>query len=219
MKQQEEYNNDNINFDRDIAILLDDFYSYLSWTNMLRLTDRKNCMLDVKYSKTNIVAIYICITGNGPVHELYKKLRENNPSINIEALIRRIRYIIKYERNPIVNRIRDMIRIFEKGNKKDFYDRKFNIEFNKEITLEEVKKITLDLEFKRQIFQDIETNQYYQYRIQKNKINEYSTIEDIDDITDRIISNKKKSEPGKKFQQLLVKIKKKETRRNSRRTL
>src|SRR5438876_495902 len=147
----EEYNNDNINFDRDIAILLDNFYSYLSWTNILRLTDRKNCTLDVKYSKTNIVAMYICITGNRSVYELYKKLRENNLSIKIEALIRRIRYIIKYEGNPIVNRIRDMIRIFKKGNKKDFYDKKFDIEFNEGITLEEVKKITLDLGFEGQI--------------------------------------------------------------------
>src|SRR5438132_10051486 len=120
---------------------------------MLRLTDRKNYTLDIKYSKTNIVAIYICITGNGPVHELYKKLRENNSSINIEALIRRIRYIIKYEGNPIVNRIKDVIRIFEKGNKKDFYNRKFDIEFNERIILEEVKKVTLDLGFEGKILQ------------------------------------------------------------------
>src|SRR5438132_11249317 len=132
---------------------------------MLRLTDRKNCTLDVKYSKTNIVAMYICIIGNRPIHELYKKLRENNPCINIEALIRRIRYIIKYEGNPIINEIGDVIRIFEKRNKKDFYDRKFDIEFNEGITLEEVKKVTLDLGFEGQIFQDIKTNKYYWYRI------------------------------------------------------
>ena len=44
---------------------------------MLRLTDRKNYTLDVKYSKTNIVAMYIYITGNKHVHKLYKKLRKN----------------------------------------------------------------------------------------------------------------------------------------------
>ncbi|CAG8603368.1 5400_t:CDS:2, partial [Scutellospora calospora] len=54
MKQWEEYNNDDFDYDRDIGILIDDFYGGMSWTNLLKLTDRKHCRFDVKYDKTQI---------------------------------------------------------------------------------------------------------------------------------------------------------------------
>ncbi|CAG8591152.1 3225_t:CDS:2, partial [Scutellospora calospora] len=54
MKQWEFYNNDEFDYDRDIAILIDDFYGGMSWTNLLKLTDRKHCRFDVKYDKTQI---------------------------------------------------------------------------------------------------------------------------------------------------------------------
>ncbi|RIB15537.1 hypothetical protein C2G38_2192130 [Gigaspora rosea] len=102
IKQFENYNNDEINYNR---VLIDNFYGSMSWTNFLRLTDRNHCLINVKYGKTNIVAIYICITANGPIKNLYKNLRECNSSIDIEAFIRRVRYIIKFERDPIDSRI------------------------------------------------------------------------------------------------------------------
>ncbi|CAG8810026.1 5522_t:CDS:2, partial [Gigaspora rosea] len=158
------------------AILLDDFYgSNISWTNFLRLTNENHCLMDVKYGKTKIVAMYICITANGPIENLYKNLRERNSSIDIRAFIRRVRFIIKFEGDSIDSRIGkgDIIRIFEKGNKQDFNNRIFDIEFNKETTLEQAEKSW------------------------ENEINKYSTIENIDDITDQVIINIPKSDPGK----------------------
>src|ERR1043165_5635523 len=137
VKQWEEYNNETIDYNRDTAILMDDFYGYLSWTNLLKLTDRKHCRIDVKYDKANIIAMYICLTGNGPVEELYKKLRLNNSLIKIGAFERRLRYIIKFEGKPIQNGSGNVVRIFEKGNKKDFNNRIFDIEFNEGTSFEE----------------------------------------------------------------------------------
>ncbi|CAG8813894.1 7886_t:CDS:2, partial [Gigaspora rosea] len=91
--------------DKDTAILIDDFYGSMSWTNFLRLTDRNYCLMDIKYGKTNVVAMYICITANGPIENLYKNLRERNSSIDIKAFIRRVRYIIKFEGDPIDSRM------------------------------------------------------------------------------------------------------------------
>ncbi|RIB23710.1 hypothetical protein C2G38_2242502 [Gigaspora rosea] len=201
IKQFEDYNNENFDYNRDIAILLDDFYgNYLSWTNLLRLTDRKHCRMNVKYSKTYIVAMHIRITANGPMENLYSKLREYNSSIDIDAFKRRVRFIIKFEGEPIDPRIGkgDVIRIFEKGNKKDFNNRIFDIEFNKNTTLEQVKAVTVDLDIKGDIFQDEKTGYYYWRHSWENKINKYSIIEDLDDITDRVITNIPKSEPGKR---------------------
>ncbi|RIB25192.1 hypothetical protein C2G38_2166536 [Gigaspora rosea] len=148
IKQFKNYNNDEINYNRDTAILINDFYN-------------------VKYSKTNVVAMYICITANSPIKNLYKNLRECNSSIDIKVFIRRVRYIIKFEGDPIDSRIGkgDITHIFEKGNKQDFNNRIFDIEFNRETTLEQAKK--------RQSW--------------KNKINKYSTIENIDNITNRYV--------------------------------
>ncbi|CAG8726676.1 11236_t:CDS:1, partial [Gigaspora rosea] len=144
IKQFENYNNDEINYNRDTAILIDNFYGSMSWTNFLQLTDRNHCLMDIKYGKTNIVAMYICITANGPIENLYKNLKERNSSIDIEAFIRRVRYIIKFEGDPIDSRIGkgNIIYIFEKENKQDFNNRIFDIEFNRETTLEQVKKVT-----------------------------------------------------------------------------
>ncbi|CAG8827652.1 21815_t:CDS:1, partial [Gigaspora rosea] len=139
------------------AILLDDFYgSNISWTNFLRLTDENHCLIDVKY-KTKIVAMYICITSNGPIENLYKNLREHNSSINIKAFIQRVRFIIKFEGDSIDSRIGkgNVIRNFEKENKQDFNNRIFDIEFNKETTLEQAEKVTIDIGIKGTIFQDI----------------------------------------------------------------
>ncbi|RIB02270.1 hypothetical protein C2G38_2228273 [Gigaspora rosea] len=158
----------------------------MNWTYFLRLTDRNHCLMDIKHGKTNIVAMYICITANGTIENLYKNLRERNSSIDIEAFIRRVRYIIKFEGNPIDSRIGkgNITRIFEKGNKQDFNNRIFDIEFNRETTLEQAKKVTIDLEIKGTIFQDTATGYYYWRQSWENEINKYSTIENIDDITD-----------------------------------
>ncbi|CAG8750554.1 11435_t:CDS:1, partial [Gigaspora rosea] len=201
IKQFEEYNNESFNYNNDIAILLNDFYgNNLSWTNLLRLTDRKHCRIDVKYSKTHIVAMYICITANGPIDNLYTKLRGYNSSIDIEAFKRRVRFIIKFEDEPIDSRVGkgDVIRIFEKGNKQDFNNRIFDIEFNKGTTLEQVKLVTTDLGIDGDIYQDENTEFYYWRRFWNNEINKYSTIIDIDDITDQVITNISKFAPGKK---------------------
>ncbi|CAG8615533.1 10755_t:CDS:2, partial [Scutellospora calospora] len=157
--------------------------------------NRKHCRFDVKYDKTEIVGMYICITANGPIDNLYKKLRESNLSIDINILYRRIRFIIKFEGEPIDPRIGDgdILRIYEKGNKQDVNNRIFDIEFNRGTSLDEVKKVTLDLGIEGEIYQDKLTNLYYWRRIWNNKINEYSTIEDIDEITDRVITQIPKS--------------------------
>ncbi|CAG8752820.1 956_t:CDS:2, partial [Dentiscutata heterogama] len=55
----------------------------------------------IKYGKTHIVAMYICITSNGPIENLYKKLRQANSSIDINAFIQRVKFIIKFEGNPV----------------------------------------------------------------------------------------------------------------------
>ncbi|RIB08703.1 hypothetical protein C2G38_2251860 [Gigaspora rosea] len=202
IKQFENYNNDEFDYKRDTAILLDDFYgSNISWTNFLRLTNENHCLMDVKYGKTKIVAMYICITSNGPIENLYKNLRERNSSIDIKAFIRRVRFIIKFEGDPIDSRIGkgNVIRIFEKGNKQDFNNRIFDIEFNKETTLEQAEKVTIDLGIEGTIFQDTVTGYYYWRQSWENEINKYSTIENIDDITDRIITNIPKSDPGKRI--------------------
>ncbi|CAG8784905.1 25629_t:CDS:1, partial [Gigaspora rosea] len=202
IKQFENYNNDEFDYKRDTAILFDDFYrSNISWTNFLQLTDENYCLIDVKYGKTKIVAMYICITSNGPIENLYKNLRERNSSIDIKAFIRRVRFIIKFEGDPIDSRIGkgNVIRIFEKGNKQDFNNRIFDIEFNKETTLEQAEKVTIDLGIKETTFQDTVTGYYYWRQSWKNEINKYSTIENIDDITDRIITNIPKSDPGKRI--------------------
>ncbi|RIB13723.1 hypothetical protein C2G38_2197094 [Gigaspora rosea] len=88
--------------------------------------------------------MYICITANGPIENLYKNLREHNSLINIEAFIRRVRFTIKFEEDPIDSRIgkRNITRIFEKENKQDFNNRIFDIEFNRETILEQAKKVT-----------------------------------------------------------------------------
>ncbi|CAG8561181.1 5187_t:CDS:1, partial [Dentiscutata heterogama] len=201
IKQFEEYNNDEFNYNRDNAILLDDFYgSNITWTNFLRLTDRNHCRMDVKYGKTHIVAMYICITANGPIENLYKKLRESNSSINIDAFIRRVRFIIKFEGNPIDTNIGkgDVIRIFEKGNKQDFNNRIFDIEFNKGTTLEQAKEVTTDLGTNGTILHDLATGLYYWRQNWTNEINKYSTTKNIDDITDQIITNIPKSKPGER---------------------
>ncbi|RIB20244.1 hypothetical protein C2G38_2179761 [Gigaspora rosea] len=100
------------------------------------------------------------------------KLRKNNSSIDIDAFIRRVKFIIKYEGESIDESGKgDIIRIFEKGNKKEFNERIFDIEFNKGTTLEE-----------RQSWDNI--------------INKYSIIEDIDNKTNRVVTNIPKSDPG-----------------------
>ncbi|CAG8749154.1 8912_t:CDS:2, partial [Dentiscutata erythropus] len=71
----------------------------------------------------------------------------------------------------------------------------FDIEFNKDTTFKQVEKITLDLEIEGQILKDTATNLFYWRQIWKNKINKYSIIENIDDITDRVITNIPKSNP------------------------
>ncbi|RIB00370.1 hypothetical protein C2G38_2051713, partial [Gigaspora rosea] len=45
--------------------------------------------------------MYICITANSPIDNLYTKLRGYNSSIDIEAFKRRDRFIIKFEGEPI----------------------------------------------------------------------------------------------------------------------
>ncbi|RIB02887.1 hypothetical protein C2G38_2255328 [Gigaspora rosea] len=136
------------------------------------LTDRNHCEMNVKYGKTYIVAMYICITSNGPIENLYTRLRKNNSSINIDAFIRRVKFIIKYEGESIdENGKGDIIRIFEKGNKKEFNEKIFDIEFNKGTTLEEVDKVTINL--------GIEEN--------------------IDNKTDRVVTNISKSDPGERI--------------------
>ncbi|RIB13918.1 hypothetical protein C2G38_2196551 [Gigaspora rosea] len=152
----EKYNDEEFNYDRDISILLDDFYRSCSWTNLLRLTDRNYCKMNVKYGKTYIVAI--------------------------------VKFIIKYEGESIdENGKGDIIRIFEKGNKKEFNERIFDIECNKGTTLEEVEKVTIDLGIEGEIYQDRQS--------WDNIINKYSIIEDIDNKTDRVVTNIPKSDP------------------------
>ncbi|RIB23508.1 hypothetical protein C2G38_2171100 [Gigaspora rosea] len=91
--------------------------------------------------------MYICITANSPIDNLYTKLRGYNSSIDIEAFKRRDRFIIKFEGEPIDSCVGkgNVIRIFEKRNKQDFNNRIFDIEFNKGTTLEQVKLVTTDL--------------------------------------------------------------------------
>jgi hypothetical protein len=168
MKQFENYNDAEFDYNRDTAIFIDDFYgTSISWTNLLRLTDRNHPKMDVKYGKTKIVAMYICITGNGPIENLYRKMRESNSSIDIGAFSRRIRYIIKFEGEPIDPRIGkgDVIRIFEKGSKQDFNNRIFDIEFNANTTFKQVEEITLKLGIEGEIYQDEKTGFYYWRRI------------------------------------------------------
>ncbi|CAG8788425.1 17707_t:CDS:2, partial [Dentiscutata erythropus] len=101
----------------------------------------------MKYSKTNIIAMYICIMANGSIENLYIRLRDYNSSINIDAFKRRVRFIIKFEEEPIDPHIGigDVIHIFEKENKQDFNNRIFDIEFNKNTILEQVKAVTVNL--------------------------------------------------------------------------
>ncbi|CAG8712335.1 15707_t:CDS:1, partial [Gigaspora rosea] len=158
----EKYNDEEFNYNQDTSILLDDFYGSCSWTNLLRLTDRNHCEINVKYGKTYIVAMYICITSNGPIENFYTRLRKNNSSIDIDAFIRRVKFIIKYEGESIdENGKGDIIRIFEKGNKKEFNERIFDIKFNKGTTLEEVEKVTIDLGIEGEIYQDVKTGLFY----------------------------------------------------------
>ncbi|RIB10925.1 hypothetical protein C2G38_2204842 [Gigaspora rosea] len=132
--------------------------------------------MDVKYSKTHIVAMYICITANGSIDNLYTKLCEPIDSCVGKG---------------------DVICIFEKENKQDFNNRIFDIEFNKDTTLEQVKLVTTDLDIDSDIYQDKNTGFYYWRRFWNNEINKYSTIIDIDNITDQVITNIPKSAPGK----------------------
>ncbi|KAF0420420.1 hypothetical protein F8M41_006991 [Gigaspora margarita] len=151
---------------REIAkAMKNDFYGSCSWTNLLRLTDRNHCEMNVKYGKTYIVAI--------------------------------VKFIIKYEGELIdENGKGDIIRIFEKENKKEFNERIFDIEFNKGTTLEEVEKVTLDLGIEEEIYQDVKTGLFYWRQSWNIIINKYSIIEDIDDKTDRIVTNISKSDLG-----------------------
>ena len=105
--------------------------------------------------------MYICITANGPIENLYKNIRATNSSININALKRRIRFIICTKGNQIDNETGEILHIFKKGNKEDFNNRIFDIEFNSGTTLEEIKKITFDLGFKGEIYKDEATDLFY----------------------------------------------------------
>ncbi|RIB00120.1 hypothetical protein C2G38_2235576, partial [Gigaspora rosea] len=162
----EKYNDEEFNYNQDISILLDDFYGSCSWTNLLRLTDRNYCEMNVKYGKTYIVAMYICITSNGPIENLYTRLRKNNSSIDIDAFIRRVKFIIKYEGESI-----------DENGKGDI--------------IQEVEKVTIDLGIEGKIYQDRQS--------WDNIINKYSIIEDIDDKTDRVVTNITKSDPGERI--------------------
>ena len=64
--------------------------------------------------------MYIYITANSLIENLYKKLCENNLSININTVYRRVRYIIKFEEEPIDSRIRDdyILQIIKKETNK-----------------------------------------------------------------------------------------------------
>ncbi|RIB20474.1 hypothetical protein C2G38_2035209 [Gigaspora rosea] len=74
----------------------------------------------------------------------------------------RVKFIIKYEGESIdENGKGEIIRIFEKGNKKEFNERIFDIEFNKGTTLEEVEKVTIDLGIEGEIYQDVKTGLFY----------------------------------------------------------
>jgi hypothetical protein len=154
--------------------------------------------MNVKYAKTNIVAMYICLTGNGPIENLYTKLRKINPSINIEAFIRRVRFIIRIE-GKIENRKGEQIQIFEKGDKQDFNNRIFDIEFNSGTTYEQVEQVTFGLGFEGEIYQDEETKLYYWRRFWNNDINKDSIIESIDEFTDKVIINTRKLKPSKRI--------------------
>ncbi|KAF0429400.1 hypothetical protein F8M41_005696 [Gigaspora margarita] len=74
----------------------------------------------------------------------------------------KIKFIIKYERELIdKNGKGNIIFIFEKGNKKEFNERIFDIEFNKGTTLKKVEKVTVDLGIEGEIYQDVKTRLFY----------------------------------------------------------
>ncbi|CAG8549685.1 14090_t:CDS:2 [Dentiscutata heterogama] len=102
-----------------------------------------------------------------------------------------------YNCNSIdTNGKRDIICIFEKGNKQDFNNQIFDIEFNKRTTLEQAKEVTTDLGADRIILYDPATGLYYWRQNWTNEINKYSTTKNINDITDQIMTNIPKSKPG-----------------------
>ncbi|RIB06425.1 hypothetical protein C2G38_2046797 [Gigaspora rosea] len=119
-------------------------------------------------------AMYICITSNGPIENLYTRLRKNNSSIDIDAFIRRVKFIIKYEGESID-------------------------ENSKGTTLEEVEKVTIDLGIEGEIYQDVKTGLFYWRQSWDNIINKYSIIENIDNKTERVVTNIPKSDPGERI--------------------
>ncbi|CAG8739001.1 17397_t:CDS:2, partial [Gigaspora rosea] len=52
--------------------------------------------------------MYICITSNGPIENLYTRLQKNNSSIDIDAFIRRVKFIIKYKEESIDENGKDL---------------------------------------------------------------------------------------------------------------
>lgn len=130
----EDYNGQDV-------IVIDDFYGgNVTWTQLLRLLDRKHCRVEKKGSKANILAKYIFITANGPYDNLYLKLRESHPNIDIGALERRLEYIVKFEGN-LNSGVR---RTFEKGDKNLFNERKFVVEFNEGSKHDDIMKVIGD---------------------------------------------------------------------------
>lgn len=68
------------------VVIIDDFYGWLSWTDLLRLTDRYPMLVPVKGGFSQFVAQTIVITSNRVPRAWYKP----NPNIIMEAFIERV---------------------------------------------------------------------------------------------------------------------------------
>ena len=76
-------------YDGHETVIMDDFYGWVAYDEMLRIMDRYPLMIQVKGGQTQFLAKHLIITSNEPPSRWYKKLYSVRPSA-LEAFSRRI---------------------------------------------------------------------------------------------------------------------------------
>lgn len=76
------------------VLILDDFYGWIKWGQLLNILDGYPQIIEVKNSYAHRAWNKVYITSNKPYEEWYPRVP------NIDALTRRIKYVTKWERKP-----------------------------------------------------------------------------------------------------------------------
>lgn len=82
------------NYDGQENVVIDDFYGWLPYDNLLRICDRYPLLCEIKGGQVNFLAKRICITSNNTPAQWYK-------NVVLAAFIRRVEIWIYLGKNGV----------------------------------------------------------------------------------------------------------------------